>query len=116
MKWQLLSHAIRNCGGSSFATESGIMKVLIATDAWRPQVNGVVRTRGALARAAAKMGVEIEFFCRLKAWTFPVPTYPGLRLALPRGKAIAARIEQVKADAIHIATEGPIAMRCAATA
>ena len=84
------------------------MKVLIATDAWRPQVNGVVRTLGALARAAAKIGVEIEFLSPDGFWSFPVPTYPGLRLALPRGKAIAARIEQAKADAIHIATEGPI--------
>ena len=62
MKWQLLSHAIRNCGGSGLAAESGIMKVLIATDAWRPQVNGVVRTLGALARAAAKIGGEIRIF------------------------------------------------------
>jgi glycosyltransferase involved in cell wall biosynthesis len=108
MKWQLLSHAIRNCGGSKLAAETGIMKVLIATDAWRPQVNGVVRTLGALARAAAKIGVEIEFLSPDGFWTFPVPTYPGLRLALPRGKAIAVRVEQAKADAIHIATEGPI--------
>ena len=98
MKWQLLSHAIRNCGGSKLAAESGIMKVLVATDAWRPQVNGVVRTLGSLARAAAKIGVEIEFLSPDGFWTFPVPTYPGLRLALPRGKAIAARIEQAKAD------------------
>jgi glycosyltransferase involved in cell wall biosynthesis len=108
MKWQLLSHAIRNCGGSGLAAESGIMKVLIATDAWRPQVNGVVRTLAALARAAARIGVEIEFLSPDGFWTFPVPTYPGLRLALPRSKAIAARIEHAKADAIHIATEGPI--------
>ena len=84
------------------------MKVLIATDAWRPQVNGVVRTLGALARAAAKIDVEIQFLSPDGFWTFPVPTYPGLRLALPRGKAIAARIEGAKADAVHIATEGPI--------
>jgi len=108
MKWQLLSHAIRNCGGRSLTAESGIMKELIATDAWRPQVNGVVRTLGALARAAAKIGVEIEFLSPDGFWTFPVPTYPGLRLALPRRKAIAARIEKARADAIHVATEGPI--------
>ena len=84
------------------------MKVLIATDAWRPQVNGVVRTLGALARAAAKVGVEVEFLSPDGFWTFPVPTYPGLRLALPGAKTIAARIERAKADAIHIATEGPI--------
>jgi 1,2-diacylglycerol 3-alpha-glucosyltransferase/glucuronosyltransferase len=104
----LLSHAIRNCGTRSLTAESGIMKVLIATDAWRPQVNGVVRTLGALARAAAKIGVEIEFLSPYGFWTFPVPTYPGLRLALPRGKTIAARIEGAKPNAIHVATEGPI--------
>jgi glycosyltransferase involved in cell wall biosynthesis len=108
MKWQLLSHAIRNCGSPGRTAESGIMKVLIATDAWRPQVNGVVRTLSALARAAAKIGVEIEFLSPDGFWTFPVPTYPGLRLALPRGKTIATRIEQAKVDAIHVATEGPI--------
>src|SRR6201987_3044139 len=108
MKWQLLSYAIRNCGGSGLAAESGIMKVLIATDAWRPQVNGVVRTLGARAPASAKIGVEIEFLSADGFWTFPVPTYPGLRLALPRGKAIATRIEQAKTDAKQIATEGPI--------
>ena len=108
MKWQLLSHAIRKCSGRGLAGESGIMKVLIATDAWRPQVNGVVRTLGALARAAAKIGVEIEFLSPDGFWTFPVPTYPGLRLALPRRKTIAVHIEQTKADAIPLATEGPI--------
>ncbi len=84
------------------------MKVLVATDAWRPQVNGVVRTLGSLARAAAKLGVEIDFLSPDGFWTFPVPTYPGLRLAMPRRKRIAERIESAKPDAIHIATEGPI--------
>ena len=84
------------------------MKVLIATDAWRPQVNGVVRTLGSLARAAAKLGVEVEFLSPDGFWTFPVPTYPGLRLAVPRRKRIAEQIEASRADAIHIATEGPI--------
>jgi glycosyltransferase involved in cell wall biosynthesis len=84
------------------------MKVLVATDAWRPQVNGVVRTLGSLARAAAKLGVEIEFLSPDGFWTFPVPTYPGLRLAVPRRKQIAKRIEAARPDAIHLATEGPI--------
>jgi len=84
------------------------MKVLVATDAWRPQVNGVVRTLGSLARAAQKLGVEIEFLSPDGFWTFPVPTYPGLRLALPGSKRIAGRIEAAKPDAIHLATEGPI--------
>jgi glycosyltransferase involved in cell wall biosynthesis len=108
MKWQLLSHAIRNCSDRTVALESDAMKVLVATDAWRPQVNGVVRTLGSLARAAAKLDVEIEFLSPDGFWTFPVPTYPGLRLALPSTKRVAERIEREKPDAIHLATEGPI--------
>jgi glycosyltransferase involved in cell wall biosynthesis len=84
------------------------MKVLVATDAWRPQVNGVVRTLNALARAAGKFGVAIEFLSPEGLWSFPVPTYPGLRLALPSRRQIEQRIAAARPDAIHIATEGPI--------
>src|SRR5580658_2431958 len=105
MKWQLSSRAIRQRG---FPAESNLMRVLVATDAWRPQVNGVVRTLNSLARAAAKLGVTIEFLSPEGFRSFPVPTYPGLRLALPSRRRIAERIEAVRPDAIHIATEGPI--------
>ncbi len=108
MKSQLLSDANQKSDGDTISTESNTMKVMVATDAWRPQVNGVVRTLGSLARAAAKLGVEIEFLSPDGFWTFPLPTYPGLRLALPRRKRIAERIETSRPDAIHIATEGPI--------
>ena len=84
------------------------MKVLVATDAWRPQVNGVVRTLNSLARAAGKLGVTIEFLSPDGFPSFPVPTYPGLRLALPSRRGIAERVEKANPDAIHIATEGPI--------
>jgi glycosyltransferase involved in cell wall biosynthesis len=84
------------------------MKILVATDAWRPQVNGVVRTLGSVARAAAKLGVAMDFLSPEGFRSFPVPTYPGLRLALPNRRQIAARIEMARPDAIHIATEGPI--------
>jgi len=84
------------------------MKVLVATDAWRPQVNGVVRTLGSLAPAAAALGVQIDFLSPDGFATFQVPTYPGLRLAMPGRRQIAERIEAAKPDAIHIATEGPI--------
>ncbi len=85
-----------------------LMKVLVATDAWRPQVNGVVRTLGSLARAAGKLGVTIDFLSPEGFRSFQLPTYPGLRLALPSRRGIAERIEAAKPDAIHIATEGPI--------
>jgi glycosyltransferase involved in cell wall biosynthesis len=87
------------------------MRVLIATDAWHPQVNGVVRTLTSLARSAKTLGVDIQFLSPEGFPTMPLPTYPGLRLALPSGRQIAKRIEEARPDAIHIATEGPIGLR-----
>jgi glycosyltransferase involved in cell wall biosynthesis len=84
------------------------MRVLVATDAWHPQVNGVVRTLTSLSRSARRLGVDIEFLTPDGFRCIPIPTYPGLRLALPRRREIARRIEAAKPDAIHIATEGPI--------
>jgi 1,2-diacylglycerol 3-alpha-glucosyltransferase/glucuronosyltransferase len=84
------------------------MRVLIATDAWHPQVNGVVRTLSSLAQSAQKLGAEITFLSPERFATVPVPTYSELRLALPSPRAIARRIEEANPDAIHIATEGTI--------
>jgi glycosyltransferase involved in cell wall biosynthesis len=84
------------------------MRVLVATDAWHPQVNGVVRTLTSLSQSARPLGVDIEFLTPDGFRCIPIPTYPGLRLALPRRREIARRIEVAKPDAIHIATEGPI--------
>ena len=84
------------------------MRVLVATDAWRPQVNGVVRTLTSLAASAGKLGVEVVFLNPEGFASMPVPTYPGLRCALPTPRAIARRIDEARPDAIHIATEGTI--------
>jgi len=84
------------------------MRILIATDAWHPQVNGVVRTLTSLARIAATLGADIEFLTPDGFPSVGLPTYPGLRIALPNRRKIAARIEAASPDAIHIATEGPI--------
>ena len=84
------------------------MRVLIATDAWHPQVNGVVRTLTSLAKSAQSLGVKVEFLTPEGFPTVPLPTYPGLRLALPHPRRIARRIEEIAPQAIHIATEGPI--------
>jgi len=84
------------------------MRVLIATDAWRPQVNGVVRTLTSLARAASTLDAEIEFLTPEGFPSLGVPTYPGLRVALTNAREIKRRIEAAAPDAIHIATEGPI--------
>jgi glycosyltransferase involved in cell wall biosynthesis len=84
------------------------MPILIATDAWHPQVNGVVRTLTSLARSAAGLGADVEFLTPDGFHSVGVPTYPGLRIALPNRREIARRIEAAAPDAIHIATEGPI--------
>src|ERR1700674_3329335 len=84
------------------------MRVLIATDAWHPQVNGVVRTLTSLARSASTLGAEIDFLTPDGFPSMALPTYPGLRIALPNPRRIAARIEAASPDAIHVATEGPI--------
>jgi 1,2-diacylglycerol 3-alpha-glucosyltransferase/glucuronosyltransferase len=84
------------------------MRILIATDAWHPQVNGVVRTLTSLARALNGLGATVEFLSPEGFPSFSVPTYPDIRLALPAPRKIAERIERARADAIHIATEGTI--------
>jgi len=84
------------------------MRILIATDAWHPQVNGVVRTLTSLSRSASALGAEVSFLTPDGFPSVGVPTYPGLRIALPNRREIARRIEVASPDAIHIATEGPI--------
>ncbi len=84
------------------------MRILIATDAWHPQVNGVVRTLTSLARSAVALGAEVQFLTPDGFPSLGVPTYPGLRIALPNRSEIARKIEAASPDAIHIATEGPI--------
>ena len=84
------------------------MRILIATDAWHPQVNGVVRTLTMMADAAKGLGVEINFLTPQSFRTFALPSYPDLRVALPGRAKIVALIAQARPDNIHIATEGPI--------
>jgi glycosyltransferase involved in cell wall biosynthesis len=84
------------------------MRILVATDAWHPQVNGVVRTLTMTAQAASAMGVEIGFLTPRSFRTVALPSYPDLRVAIPSPRRIARLIEAARPDNIHIATEGPI--------
>ena len=84
------------------------MKVLVATDAWHPQVNGVVHTLGHVAREGRALGAELEFLSPDQFWTLPMPSYPEIRLALVGPHDVERRLDAVRPDAIHIATEGPI--------
>src|SRR5215470_593484 len=95
-------------GGATTMDIAPLMRLLIATDAWQPQVNGVVRTLGALSRRLRGLGATVSFLTPEGFPSFPVPTYPDLRCALPSRREIARRIQEAKPDAIHIATEGTI--------
>jgi hypothetical protein len=86
------------------------MRILIATDAWHPQVNGVVRTLAMTAEAAKALGAETVFLTPQSFRTFALPSYPGLRLALPWAAKVGRLIEDARPDSIHIATEGPIGL------
>ena len=86
------------------------MRILVATDAWHPQVNGVVRTLTMMADAARALGVEVSFLTPQSFRTFAMPSYPDLRLALPYQAKIARLIADARPDSIHIATEGPIGL------
>lgn len=84
------------------------MRLLIATDAAPPQVNGVVRTYERLAAELEQLGVDVVFLDPREFSTFGMPFYSEIRLALPSRKAVAGRIRAINPDHIHIATEGPI--------
>lgn len=84
------------------------MRILLATDAWRPQVNGVVHTLERMAAAAGEQGAQFDFLTPSEFTTFPLPTYPDIKLALATSGMVKRRIDASGADHIHIATEGPI--------
>src|SRR5260221_10547394 len=86
------------------------MRILVATDAWHRQVNGVVRTLTMMAEAAKAFAVDVSFLHPQSFRTFAMPSYPDLRLALPHPATIARLIEDARPDSIHIATEGPIGL------
>ncbi len=86
----------------------GTMRILIVSDAWYPQVNGVVRTNDTVAHQLRAMGDEVEFLTPEAFRTFPCPTYPEIRLAVLPRRRIARTIRRFRPDAIHIATEGPL--------
>ncbi|MFN0217556.1 MAG: glycosyltransferase family 4 protein [Hyphomicrobium sp.] len=84
------------------------MRILIATDAAAPQVNGVVTTYERLARELAAQGVEPAFLTPNDFLNVPCPGYSEIRLALPNFDRACRHIDRIAPDLIHIATEGPV--------
>ena len=85
-------------------------RIAIVTDAWTPQMNGVVRTlRETVARLKAR-GHEVLVIAPDQFRSLPCPTYPEIRLALAPPGAVARRLSDFAPDAVHIATEGPLGL------
>ncbi|WP_083533156.1 glycosyltransferase family 1 protein [Bosea sp. WAO] len=84
------------------------MRVLIATDAWRPQINGVVRSLERMFEAAPDFGVTAQMLTPEGFRQVGLPSYPDIRIALASQQQVARRIAEFGPDHIHIATEGPI--------
>jgi glycosyltransferase involved in cell wall biosynthesis len=87
------------------------MRILLVSDAWEPQVNGVVRTLATTAALLRMRGHAVETITPDRFRSLPCPTYPEIRLALAGRRAVASLIEGFAPDAIHIATEGPLGWR-----
>lgn len=84
------------------------MRLALVTDAWYPQVNGVVRTLDTVTRQLRDGGDDVLIVAPDRFRTVPCPTYPEIRLALFPGRALARLIDDFRPGAIHIATEGPL--------
>lgn len=86
------------------------MRILIVTDAWHPQVNGVVRTLSTLREHLGNNGYEPVMITPEQFNSVPCPTYPEIRLALFPGRKMARTIESLRPCVVHIATEGPLGL------
>jgi len=86
-------------------------RVLIVTDAWHPQTNGVVRCLDAIGKEMRGRGHLVEYLTPERFWTVPMPTYPEIRLSLAPIGAVAEYIGRLAPDHIHIATEGPLGLQ-----
>lgn len=84
------------------------MKLALITDAWHPQVNGVVTTLHELVAALQPLGVEVEVIHPGLFRNKPCPGYKGIDLAVRPAKPLAKMLDRMQPDAIHLATEGPL--------
>jgi glycosyltransferase involved in cell wall biosynthesis len=86
------------------------MRIAIVTDAWSPQVNGVVRTLQSVRAELERMGHSVMVVSPDLFLSLPCPTYPEIRLAFARTAAVGRMLEDFSPQAIHLATEGPVCL------
>src|SRR5437763_13880651 len=87
-----------------------IRKLLVVTDTWSPEVNGVVRTWNTTIELLGRQGVDVRVIEPNLFWRFPFPFYPDVRVAWPSARQIQDLIDRFNPDAIHIATEGTLGL------
>ncbi|MHB1163194.1 MAG: glycosyltransferase family 4 protein [Minisyncoccota bacterium] len=85
-----------------------VKKILLVTDAWTPQVNGVVRVLQALIPRLQERGYEVVVMEPGQFRTVSFPLYPEVRLALFARRRVAKILEELQPDAVCIVTEGPL--------
>lgn len=86
------------------------MKIALVTDAWHPQMNGVVRTLDTTIRILRSWGHQVLVISPDQYRSIPAPSYPEIRLAYSTARTIGRRIAEFGAEAIHLATEGPLCL------
>ncbi|MEM7665416.1 MAG: glycosyltransferase family 1 protein [Pseudomonadota bacterium] len=86
----------------------GPRSIAIVTDAWHPQVNGVVRTLATTCEVLRDWGYDVTVISPDQYPSFPAPTYPEIRLALAWPGAVSRKLARIAPEAVHIATEGPL--------
>ncbi|WP_031432464.1 glycosyltransferase family 4 protein [Methylomarinum vadi] len=86
------------------------MKIVIVTDAWEPQVNGVINTLKHTAKVIESKGHEVRFITPQFFKTVPTPTYPEIRLSLFPFRKLEKMIDEIRPQVVHIATEGPLGL------
>ncbi len=96
------------CGPVSGESPPPPMRIVLATDAWEPQVNGVVRTLSRTVAECRAMGHDVHIIEPSQFRTIAAPTYPEIRLALGAEEEIREKLRALEPEAVHIATEGPI--------
>ncbi len=86
------------------------MKIIVVTDAWLPQTNGVVRTLLQTSQWLTRSGHDVKFISPDQFTTVPCPSYPEIRLAVLPYQRLARLLKAEQPQAIHIATEGPLGL------
>ncbi len=118
-RWRTLPDSLAHAGdhfARLLAVGPGPARILIVSDAWMPQVNGVVRTLATIRAEMAAMGHAVEVIGPDRFHTVPCPTYPDIRLSLFPRRRLARMIEGFAPHALHIATEGPLGLAARAWA